>query len=47
MGEKECLYSRAVVGGRGENVTFFGGNAPLLTLLEVTGAVQGEGRIVF
>ena len=48
----ECVHSdlQAVVGGKGEKVTFLvvggrGLGGP--SLLDVTGAVQGEGRMVF
>ena len=47
-----CVHSdlQAVVGGRGEKVTFLvvgGRGLGGSSLLDVTGAVQGEGRIVF
>ena len=48
----ECVHSdlQAAVGGKGEKVTFLvvggrGLGGP--SLLDVTGAVQGEGRMVF
>ncbi len=46
--ESVRLDLQAVVGGRGEKVTFLvvgGLGGP--SFLDVTGAVQGEGRIVF
>ena len=42
------LDLQAVAGGRGEKVTLLVGRGPGgPSLLDVTGAVQGEGRIVF
>ena len=41
------LDLHAVVGGIGEKVTLLGGRWEGPSLLEDTGAVQGEGRIVF
>ena len=42
-----AINLHAVAGGKGENVTLLGGSWAGTSLLEDTGPVQGDGRIIF